>query len=101
MSTIDTILEAEREAKQIVESAEAEAMEVVRTAEEVNAREVQAEKQRLAEAEAEALAAFEIELDNEVAALEQQSTATVQQMEQTVKSNHAAAVQAVITAMQR
>lgn len=101
MSTIDTILEAEREAKQIVEAAEAEATAVVQTAEDTKNKELRAEKQRLAEVEAETLAAFESELEKEVATMEQESVAAVQQLEQKAKTNHDQAVQAVITAMTR
>lgn len=99
MSTIDTIFEAEREAKRIVETATAEATEVIRAAEEAKAREIQAETQRLADAEETVLQEFEAELDKEVAAMEQQSATAIQQLQQSTKAQHTAAVQAVVTAL--
>lgn len=99
MSTINTILEAEREAKQIVATAEAEAAEVVRAAEEAKAREIESTKQRLIEEERAALAAYDAELDKEVSAMEKQSMTAVAQLEKTAQEKHTEAVQAVMTAL--
>lgn len=96
MTTIDSILEAEREAEKIIEAACAEASWVIETTKEAQTRECEEEKKRLETKEKEELLTYQQSLQTKVDTMQKESEVFIEQLRERAQKNKNQAI-AVIT----
>ena len=98
MSTLNTILEAEREAQRITDAARTEADEIVRSAKVAQEKELSDTKQALAKKHEDELATHESTLATQIEEVEREANNTVHEIEERARTQHAAAVTSVVHA---